>query len=269
MKLAMIKIVILFILEGDMNMKVKENKTKNNNVWIQLELCFNDDNMNNNNDDYDCDIKGLNDYSSAELEQMTQSFLKDNDNKLNNNDHKYLDDAYLNKKMNREYKQLDDALLNGYIENKKYKATNDYGYIDLLKAIKNDNSLNKRKKDNMTHEALLDAETSNMDTLQLKVKTKSYYDPVLSIDKDKKRLIQILCNWDSLKSINTNTTAFNEILDIETALHNIDLSDEECFIIHSLYLGYNLNEIAKIMNNHPQNIARKYEKIYQKVKNFC
>lgn len=216
---------------------------------------------------YDND-KTLNDYNRAELEQMTQQFLKENDSLKSKNDYKYIDDSYLNKKMKREYKQTDDSLLNGYIANKGYKATNDEGYLDLIKAIKRDATLNKRQRDNMVHEALKDAETSHIDALKLNKKTKEYYDPELNISKHKKRLIQILNHWEELRERNTNSIAFNEYLDIDNALNNIDWNEEECFIIHSLYLGYNLNEIAKIMSYHPQNISRKYTKIFNKVNKF-
>lgn len=216
----------------------------------------------------DDDDKSLNDYSRAELEQMTQQFLKANDNLKSKNEYKYIDDSYLNKKMNREYKQTDDSLLNGYIENKGYEASNENGYLDLIETIKRDATLNKRQRDKMVHEALKDAETSNIDALTINKKTKDYYDPELSIEKHKKRLIQILNHWDELRERNTSSIAFNELLDIDNALNNIEWNEEECFIIHSLYLGYNLNEIAKIMSYHPQNVSRKYEKIFNKVNKF-
>lgn len=216
---------------------------------------------------YDND-KTLNDYNRAELEQMTQQFLRENDSLKSKNEYKYIDDNYLNKKMNREYKEIDDSLIAGYIENKGYEASNENGYLDLIEAIRRDATLNKRQKDNMVHEALKDAETSHIDALKLNKKTKDYYDPELNIGKHKKRLIQILNHWDELRERNTNSIAFNEYLDIDNALNNIDWNEEECFIIHSLYLGYNLNEIAKIMSYHPQNVSRKYTKIFNKINKF-
>lgn len=204
------------------------------------------------------EIKGLKDYTKTELELMTREFLKENDH-----DKTYFDDEYMNKKINKELNIDDESLQNGFIASKKYYSDDSLGYLTLIKYIKRDDKLNKRKKSSMTYQAKLDAETPFMDCIAIHKQTnvKAVRQPHMANYKQFVKLLQL---YHEIKSNNQNV-AYHLMLDILEALNDIQLTEIESLIIESLMLGYNVNEISRVLGYHPMKTDRIINKIYKKI----
>lgn len=206
------------------------------------------------------EIKGLKDYTKTELELMTREFLKENDH-----DKTYFDDEYMNKKINKELNIDDESLQNGFIASKKYYSDDSLGYLTLIKYIKRDDKLNKRKKSLMKYQAKLDAETPFMDRIELHKQTnvKALREPYI---QSKKQFIKLLQSYYEIKSNNQNL-AYHLMLDIMGGLKDIKMTELELLIIESLMLGFNVNEISKLLGCHPMKTDRTITKIYKKIVN--
>lgn len=206
------------------------------------------------------EIKELKDYSRAELEAMTRDFLKEHQQDRDKN---YFDEEYMNKKINKELNIDDEALQNGFIASRKYYCDDSLGYLSLIKYIKRDGSLNKRKQSSMIYQAKLDAETPFINHMSIHKQTnvKANREPHMA---NKKQFVKLLQSYYEIKSNNQNA-AYHIMLDIMQALKDIELSEEESLIIEALMLGYNVNEVSKAMGQHPMKTDRAINKIYKKI----
>lgn len=207
------------------------------------------------------EIKELKDYKKSEIETMTREFLKENDHGKT-----YFDDDYMNKKINKELNINDEALQNGFIASKKYYCDDSLGYLTLIKIIKRDDNLNKRKKSSMVYQAKLDAETpfiNHMTIHNKQTNVKANREPYI---QSKKQFIKLLQSYYEIKANNQNS-AYHLMLDIMGALKDIKMTELELLIIESLMLGYNVNEISKLLGCHPMKTDRTITKIYKKIVN--